>query len=128
MTAYELCISDWSSYVCSSDLYTRIGGFNFGTITKGTGNALDLDVRHASGLAITGSGEYLFVADYGVPAYYWFRNTDIGEEIDNYHQIGSKIMVIADSFSTEPTILGSTSPIPMSFLEDIMLDVTEQKL
>src|SRR3546814_10053192 len=34
------------------DDYTLIGGFNFGTITKGTGNALDLDVRHASGLAI----------------------------------------------------------------------------
>src|SRR3546814_18811742 len=60
-----------------TDDYTLIGGFNFGTITKGTGNALDHDVRHASGLAITGSGEYLFVADSCVPASFLFRTTHI---------------------------------------------------
>src|SRR3546814_11736059 len=37
-------------------------------------------------------------------------------------------MVIADPFSQYPKILGSTSPIPMAFLEDLEIDVTGKKL
>src|SRR3546814_20174269 len=37
-------------------------------------------------------------------------------------------MVFADPVSQYPKILGSTSPIPMAFLEDLELDVTGQKL
>src|SRR3546814_13307759 len=91
-----------------------IGGFNFGTITHGTGNVQDLDVRHASGLAIDRTGSYLFVGDWGLPAYYWFRHTDIGEEIANYHEIGSQIMVFADPLSQFPQIPSTTSLITLA--------------
>src|SRR3546814_6683555 len=45
-----------AAQIGATDDYTMIGGFNFGTITHGTGNVQDLDVRHASGPAIDRTG------------------------------------------------------------------------
>src|SRR5690606_2898383 len=52
---------------------------------------------------------------------------NLAAEIDEFHQTGSKIMIIRDPFRN-PTIVGSTEPIPMGFLEDLRIDGSGQKL
>ena len=112
------------------------------------GKVNDLNVHNASGIAVTPDRQYMFVADWGLPTLYWFQNSQshirnasadrtsgiyepsIAEDIDELYNIGSKILFIRDPFNErgEFALLGSTSAIPMAFLEELRIDASGTKL
>ncbi|HEY6817505.1 MAG TPA: putative Ig domain-containing protein [Croceibacterium sp.] len=110
------------------------------------GKANDLNVHNASGVAVTPDGQYMFVADWGLPTLYWYKNSQshirnassdrsmgiyepsLAEDVDELYNIGSKILVIKDPFGPNRQLLGATTPIPMAFLEELRIDSSGKKL
>ncbi|MEN9317399.1 MAG: hypothetical protein RIS35_3792, partial [Pseudomonadota bacterium] len=95
----------------------------------------DLDVRNASAVAITPDLRYAFVGDYYVPRYYYTRDTQLAFDIEELHEVGSKVGVVRDPFGLEAgvaagsgRIIAATTPIPMSFLSELELDGSGRKL
>ncbi len=105
------------------------------TYYRATPQYYDLDNHNASGVAVTFDLNYAFVADYGLPLVYTkpqdANNLEIAYYTELLHDTGSKITVISNPFGlggTAPVVLGSTTPIPDSFLTSLVLDPGNQKL
>ena len=89
----------------------------------------DLDIRNATGVAILPDQSYAFVADYDLPRVYFYAPEDSQRATDdeNLHQIGAKIGIIADPF-TDPHLIAATTPIPLGFIQDLVLSGDGTKL
>ena len=109
------------------------------TVTINTGNRIDVNVRNATGVAVSSDLQYAFVGDWYVPRMYYFGGDyTTAFLIEEKAAVGSKVGIVFDPFKlgifdtptgvTPGKIMASTSPIPMSFLEDVVLDASGQKL
>jgi len=115
---------------------TGTGDAYFPTFSSRTGQYWDMDVRNASSVVVTPTLDYAFVADWYVPRLYYVGNPYLAVEIEDLHGVGSKIGVVRNPFGDpefegsekDTKILAATTPIPMAFLEDIVLDPTGKKL
>ncbi|WP_353955672.1 putative Ig domain-containing protein [uncultured Sphingobium sp.] len=92
------------------------------------GRVPDLNVHNASGIAVTPDLEYMFVADWGVPTLYWYRDLDYSQLVDEFYRVGSKILVIKDPFGPNRQLVGATTPVPFAFLEELRVDSSGTKL
>ena len=110
-----------------------IGGIVLGIdVRRSTqGPGFDLSAHNAGGVTITPDRQYMFVADWGLPPYYWFQQStgrvELAARLDEFYQTGAKITVIRDPFG-EAEVIGSTTPIPMAFLEELRVDSSGKKL
>src|SRR5690606_33543615 len=76
----------------------RLGGdAYFPALTTRTGQVFELDIRNASGVAVTPDLEYAFVGDWYIPRLY-YMNPDIALEIEELHEVGSKVAIVKDPF------------------------------
>ncbi len=115
---------------------TGTGDAYFPTFTSRTGQYWDLDIRNASSVVVSPNLDYAFVADWYVPRLYYVGNPYLAVEIEDLHGVGSKIGIVRNPFGDpefegsekDTEIIAATTPIPMSFLEDIVLDPTGKKL
>ncbi|MFH1842062.1 MAG: Ig-like domain-containing protein, partial [bacterium] len=92
------------------------------------GQYFDLDIWNAWDVAITSDLEYAFVGDWHVPESIRLSNYSYGIDLMKQHGVGSKIGVVKDPFGPNPKLLASTTPIPMTMLEDLEIDALGQKL
>ncbi|MCB2039654.1 MAG: hypothetical protein KDH48_02045, partial [Rhodoferax sp.] len=109
------------------------GFFGSGFASRATSQVHDLDVRNASAVVIAPDLSYAFVTDWYLPRMYYHSDYVLAFDIEDLHQTGSKIGLIKDPFNLKNlpdsgTIVGATSPIPMSFLSEVALDATGKKL
>ena len=113
------------------------GDFYYPTVTITTGNKIDLSIRNATGVAVSSDLQYAFVGDWYVPRMY-YQDYESAFLIEEKVSVGSKVGIVFDPFKlgtfnapngiAPGTIMAATSPIPMSFLEDVVLDATGKKL
>ena len=110
-----------------------VSPFGSGFASRATSQVHDLDVRNASAVVIAPDLSYAFVTDWYLPRMYYHSDYVLAFDIEDLHQTGSKIGLIKDPFNLKNlpdsgTIVGATSPIPMSFLSEVALDATGKKL
>ncbi|MBS0640237.1 MAG: putative Ig domain-containing protein, partial [Proteobacteria bacterium] len=89
---------------------------------------VDLDIRNASGVVVTPDLKYAFVADYYFPRMYYYDDAALSFDFEDLIMTGSKIGIVRDPFGPNPTIIGSTTPIPMAFLDSLAMDAAGTKL
>ncbi len=111
------------------------GGYDYypSFTTRMTGQVFDLDIRNATAVVVAPDLSYAFVADWYVPRMYYINDYVLAFEIEDLHNVGSKIGIIKDPFKLQNLpdsgkILGATTPIPMSFLSELALDASGRKL
>src|SRR5690606_38157250 len=96
--------------------------------TAGYGQRFDLDIRTATGIAVTENLEYAFVGDWHLSRVIGSGATAAMVELEETHDVGSKIGIIKDPFGPAPKLIAATTPIPMAFLEDLELDSSGKRL
>ncbi len=97
------------------------------------GQYYDLNIWNAWGVAVTADLEYAFVGDWHVPESIRLLDFSYGIDLEKQHGVGSKIAVVRDPFGLDPDLSGpmllaATTPIPMTFLEDLEIDSSGGKL
>lgn len=93
------------------------------------GQRFDLDIRNAAGVAVSSDLSYAFVGDWYLALCIVGSNaTSTMMELEETHDVGSKIGIIKDPFGASPKIIAATTPIPLSFLEDVELNSAGTKL
>ncbi|MBL8535715.1 MAG: cadherin-like domain-containing protein, partial [Betaproteobacteria bacterium] len=107
----------------SADPYGYYPGFT----TRLTGQVFDLDIRNATGVAVTPDRKWAFVGDWYIPRYFYMDSMS-AYEIEDLHHVGSKVAIVKDPFGPNPQILGATSPIPLTFVEEVQVDASGKKL
>jgi YD repeat-containing protein len=104
--------------------------FDAGTFAVPSNDQIvDLDIRNATGVAITPDLKYAFVADYYMPRLFYLPGDyQAAFDIEDLHVVGSKIGIVKDPFGPNPQLLAATTPIPMAFLDQLQLDESGNKL
>ena len=100
------------------------------TYIRSNSQYYDLDNHNSTGVAISPNLQFAFVADYGLPYLYRTNDPTLAYFIETLHDTGAKITVIQDPFGLNgaPVVLGSTTPIPSSYLTDLSIDASGTKL
>ncbi|MCP5368369.1 MAG: tandem-95 repeat protein, partial [Hyphomicrobiales bacterium] len=92
------------------------------------GQAFDLNINNAAAVAVTSDLKYALVSDWYVPRMYSFVDPYVALELEDIHEVGSKVAIVVDPFTSNAHILAATTPIPMSFLEELEIDSSGRKL
>jgi hypothetical protein len=89
----------------------------------------DLDIRNASHVAVTPNLQYAFVGDWDVSRYMTI-DAQLASEMEALFRLGGKVGIVQDPFNLQGKrkILAATTPIPLAFLEELVVDSTGRKL
>ncbi len=75
----------------------------------------DLDIQNAAGLAVTADNKYAFVADWHIP---FFPDWS---ESQPQRKTGAKIGIVKDPFTKDAKLISTTAPIPQGAADSLVL-------
>ena len=79
-------------------LHVLAGDFYYPTVTITRGNRIDLNIRNATGVAVSADLQYAFVADWYVPRMYYMNSMD-AVLLEEKISVGSKVGFVYDPFN-----------------------------
>ena len=118
--------------------WIRLDTLNRAGIFAGTTQKWDVNINYPAHVAVSSDLQYAFVSDWNLPrsllvsGEYQAALVELEERVN----VGSKVGVVRNPFGiseeegqvSTPTLIASTTPIPLSFLEDVELSSNGQKL